>query len=83
MRIEVGDKVGRYRVDALLGQGEALDCYNQQLQQAAFDGALLANRKLEQQMAVIEAIADPLEKAKQYNHVFGTCCPTPQTVDED
>ena len=70
-------------VDALLGQGEALDCYNQQLQQAAFDGALLANRKLEQQMAVIEAIADPLEKAKQYNHVFGTCCPTPQTVDED
>lgn len=70
-------------VDALLGQGEALDCYNQHLQEAAFDGAILANRKLEQQMALIDAIADPMEKATQYNHVFGTCCPTPQTVIED
>jgi hypothetical protein len=70
-------------VDALLGQGEALDCYNQHLQQAAFDGAILANKKLEQQIALIDAIADPVEKATQYNHVFGTCCPTPQTVAED
>ena len=70
-------------VDALLGQGEALDCYNQQLQQAAFDGAHLANRKLEQAIAVIDAIADPAEKARLYNHVFGTCCPTPQTATPD
>ena len=69
-------------VDALLGQGESLDCYNQQLQQAAFDGAHLANRKLEQAIAVIDAIADPAEKARLYNHVFGTCCPTPQVVDD-
>ena len=70
-------------VDALLGQGEALDCYNQQLQAAAYDGAHLANLKLKQAMAVIDAIADPAEKARLYNHVFGTCCPTPQTPTEE
>ena len=67
--------------DALLGQGEALDCYNQHLQQAAFDGAHLANRKLEQAIAVIDAIEDPAEQARLYNHVFGTCCPTPQETE--
>ena len=70
-------------VDALLGQGEALDCYNQNLQEAAFAGALLTNRKLEQQLAVIDAIEDPVERAKQYNYVFGTCCPVPQTATEE
>ena len=69
-------------VDALLGQGEALDCYNQQLQQAAFDGAHLANRKLEQAIAVIDAIADPAQKARLYNHVFGTCCNAPDRAPE-
>jgi len=34
-------------------------------------------------MALIDAIADPVEKARQYNHVFGACCSTPQTVDEE
>jgi hypothetical protein len=70
-------------VDALLGQGESLDCYNQHLQEAAYDGAHLANRKLEQAMAVIDAIEDPAEKARLYNHVFGTCCPTPQAAEEE
>ncbi len=69
-------------VDALLGQGEALDCYNQHLQEAAFEGAHLANRKLEQALAVVDAIVDPAEKARLYNHVFGTCCPTPQEEPE-
>lgn len=67
-------------VDALLGQGEALDCYNQHLQEAAFEGAHLANRKLAQAIEIIDAIADPLEKARLYNHVFGACCPTPQAA---
>lgn len=35
-------------VDALLGQGEALDCYNQNLQQAAVKEAELSNIRLEQ-----------------------------------
>ena len=70
-------------VDALLGQGESLDCYNQHLQEAAHQGAHLANRKTEQALAIIDAIEDPLEKAKMYNNVFGTCCGTPQTADEE
>ena len=69
-------------VDALLGQGEALDCYSQHLQEAAYDGAHLANRKLEQAIAVIDGIEDPAEKARLYNHVFGACCPTVQVTDE-
>ncbi len=69
-------------VDALLGQGEALDCYNQNLQEAAFDLAHLANRKQEQALQVVEAIDDPVERARLYNHVFGTCCPTPQAEPE-
>ena len=44
-------------VDALLGRGEALDCYNQQLQLAAVDGAHLANRKQEQAIAVIDGVS--------------------------
>jgi hypothetical protein len=70
-------------VDALLGRGEALDCYNQHLQEAAVDGAHLANRKQEQAIAVIDGIADSAERAQLYNHVFGTCCPTPQTAVEE
>lgn len=70
-------------MDAVLSQGRALDCYNMQLQEAAYTGAHLANRKTEQALAIIDAIADPAEKARLYNHVFGTCCPTPQVVEED
>ena len=45
--------------------------------------AHLANRKQEQALAVIEAIPNPADRARLYNHVFGTCCPTPQTEDEE
>jgi len=69
-------------VDALLGQGAALDCYNQELQEAAVVAAQLANRKTEQAVAVIEGIPDPADKARFYNHVFGSCCGTPQSVEE-
>jgi hypothetical protein len=69
-------------VDALLGQGAALDCYNQELQEAAVVAAQLTNRKTEQALALIEAIEDPVEKARLYNNVFGTCCGTPQAEDE-
>ncbi len=62
-------------VDAVLGASDALDCYHQNLQAAAVEGAHLANRKLEQALGVIEGIADAAEKARLYNHVFGTCCP--------
>lgn len=69
-------------VDAMLGQGTALDCYNEHLQEAAYEGAQLENRRLAQAIEVIDAIADPTEKARLYNHVFGTCCPTPQATGD-
>lgn len=39
-------------VDALLGQGEALDCYNQNLQSAAVLGAQLNNENIELQNSI-------------------------------
>lgn len=91
-------------VDALLGQGEALDCYNQNLQQAAVLQAELDNQtlelnnqskeqqisqesekwsqekdRLEQAMAVIDAITDPIEKAKLYKKIYSDCCDVPQS----
>ena len=68
-------------VDAVLGQGEALDCYNQHLQEAAVEGAHLTNRKQAQAIGVVDGISDPAEKARLYNHVFGTCCPVAQTPE--
>jgi hypothetical protein len=70
-------------IDALLGQGAALDCYNEELQEAAVVAAQLANRKIDQALALIDAIVDPAEKARLYNNVFGTCCSTPQTETPD
>lgn len=75
--LNVTDRIVRtpaVMVDALLGQGEALDCYNMQLQEAAYTTAHLANQKTAQALAIIEGIADPIEKAKFYKSVFGECC---------
>lgn len=98
-------------VEALLGQGEALDCYNSRLQNAAamkseyesermrLENALnllelqnqqqainlqqraqeLENLKMEQAMAILDAITDATQKAEFYKKIFGTCCDTPQT----
>lgn len=61
-------------VDSLLGQGEALDCYNSRLQEAAANAAELENDKTEQAMAIINSIADAKDKADAYRKVFGKCC---------
>ena len=65
-------------VDALLGQGEALDCYNQRLQVAAAHNAELENDKLSQAIKVIDGIERPDEQAKNYKKVFGECCDVAQ-----
>ena len=70
-------------MDAVLGQGLALECYHLKLQEAAHVGAHLANRKTEQALAIIDALTDPAEKARMYNHVFGSCCPTEQDATEE
>lgn len=65
--------------DAFLGQGEALDCYNMKLQDAATIQAQLNNIELLQQMEAVQAIEDPVEKAKLYKKVFTECCNVPQS----
>lgn len=66
-------------VDALLGQGESLDCYNQKLQEAATHNAEMQNRKLEQAMRIIDEIDRPEERAQFYKKVFTECCDVPQS----
>lgn len=71
-------------VDAMLSGGEALDFYNQELQEAAYAGAHLNNRKTEQAIGIIDSIPEPADKAALYKKVFGDCCDTaqPETVEE-
>lgn len=71
--------------EALLGQGDALDCYNAQLQQAAVDSAKLQNEQLrlenarvKQAMDLLNLISDPVQQADLYKKIFGNCCNTPQ-----
>lgn len=65
--------------DAVLGQGEALDCYNQKLQDAAAQKVHLDNIEQVQRVDIIESIEDPIQQAENYKKINGTCCSTPQT----
>lgn len=65
--------------DALLGQGEALDCYNMKLQDADGVKAYLENLELVQKINTLEQINDPLQRTDAYKKIFGNCCETPQT----
>ena len=66
-------------VDALLGQGESLDCYNQKLQEAATLNVEMQNQKLEQAIRIIDEIESPAERASLYKKVFSDCCDVPQS----
>jgi hypothetical protein len=66
-------------VDALLGQGEALDCFNTKAQDAVAIGENLKNLELLQKLELVEGVTDPIQKMEMYKKVFGTCCDTPQT----
>lgn len=68
-------------VDSLLGQGEALDCYNQELQEAATTKAHLENiashfenRKIQEAVEALNKTTDPEEKAKIFKMLFKECC---------
>jgi hypothetical protein len=72
-------------VDAVLGQGEALDCYNQQMQQEAVRRTNLENEryqietqdmhlKITEAMSVISSITDPEAKAEAYRKMLNDCC---------
>lgn len=60
--------------DALLGQGEALDCFNQRAQDAIAVSENLKNLELVQKISLIEGLDDPQMKAELYKSVFGKCC---------
>lgn len=66
-------------VDALLGQGEALDCFNLKLQDAAVLQANLENEAKQQAIDIIEGLADATERATLYKKVFTDCCDVPQS----
>ncbi|MFT4063074.1 MAG: hypothetical protein QM642_12045 [Edaphocola sp.] len=66
-------------VDAFLGQGEALDCFNMKAQDAVAIGEQLKNMEALQQMETIQGIDDPEKRAELYKKVYGSCCDTPQT----
>jgi hypothetical protein len=69
-------------LEALLGQGEALDCYNMKLQDAAAERAVLENQVLTQKITIIESIGEATEQVKGYNKVFGDCCCPPDVQQE-
>jgi hypothetical protein len=66
-------------VDSILGQGEALDCFNLKLQDAAVLEAKLNNDIKQQSIDIINSITDPVEKATMYKKVFGDCCDVSQS----
>jgi hypothetical protein len=68
-------------VDSLLGQGEALDCYNQKLQDIAVEKAQLDNDAETQRQELMQTLIgnDPTVAADKYKKVFGPCCDTPQS----
>ncbi|PHI18123.1 hypothetical protein CEQ90_19550 [Lewinellaceae bacterium SD302] len=61
-------------VDSLLGQGEALDCYNTNLQQQNIIAAELNNERTKQALNIIDGFSTPEEQAVNYKRVFGECC---------
>ena len=66
-------------VDALLGQGEALDCFNIKAQDAIAVGENLKNLEMLQKLEIMEGITTAEDKAELYKKVFGECCGCPQT----
>lgn len=63
-----------YITDAMLGTGEALDCFNQIVEDAASIKSGLENIKLLQAIALVESLNTAEEKVSAYNRLFGTCC---------
>jgi hypothetical protein len=60
--------------DCILGNGEALDCYNQKLQDADAIKSGLENLKLIQNIALIEAMPTAQEKLDALARLNGSCC---------
>lgn len=57
-------------VDGLLGGGECLDCYNDQMQRAAVASSDLENKKVAAALEILNQIADPAARADAYQKMF-------------
>ena len=75
--------------DVFLGHGEALDCFNQKLQDQATKTEILKNQELEirnQQeqlkLDIVSAITDPIEKVEAYQKLFMEKCLPIETDSE-
>ena len=66
--------------EALLGQGEALDRYNQDLQAAAVEAARLANAKVTLGLETVGAVVDPVQRATAFGQVFAPP-PAPESAE--
>jgi hypothetical protein len=53
-------------VDALLGQGEALDCYSMKIQDEVVRDKQFANQAKEKALAILDSITDPVAKAEAF-----------------
>ena len=64
-------------VDALLGGGEALDCFGLKTQDNETIRVSLENDKVSKGLTILDAITDPAAKAEAYDKMFGEkCCET-------
>lgn len=66
-------------VESLLGQADALDCYNISLQQAAVHRANLENFKMQQAILIVGEQATPADKVTAFKKLFSDCCDVPQS----
>jgi hypothetical protein len=57
-------------VDALLGQGEALDCYSMKVQEADADKSILENERTRIALEILQGITDPVAKAEAFAKMF-------------
>ena len=59
--------------DAILGQGEGLDCYNMELQTAAADRSNLANDVTRTALEIVGSFPRPQDKARAYVALLREC----------
>jgi hypothetical protein len=64
-------------VDSVLGQGNALDCFNSHLQNESVIAAQLENERTRIENETLEAITDPLQRAEAYRKMFGAYADQP------
>ncbi len=71
-------------IDALMGQGESLDCYNQKLQAAAVDRSDLNNDITRTALEIIGSFPTPQERTRAYVALLRECeCQPDEESGED